>query len=904
MHVIIIFKKKAIKSYDLTSKSDTTQLKRHITCAINTEDFNRLREIRKQLQLSDLQIRANIFAEEQLEIVTSFLEKENKLELPDSPARALCEFTASDNVENGVRDNDSALDDADSGRVNPSNSVVYQEHCVDSDNELITNVHYFPRSEYYTRFYGTTAFMMDEPEYWGTYHRSESSRFFSIAGGRSKAQFSSPCVEKLAGTHSFHAHTGGFHSPFFLPQYNEDFNLENLVAKGEVNIRDRLICYKRQISQIVVGSFEDSCKQGFSTQKIKLGVRPIVFFENNYPCVMVALPVLNSLEIKDEAVKYWSKHPKPFQRLLICSFVALLNTNAAKKEIPIEIVLRASFGHNLPSICETDKTFRINVGVIPKCYAQLIGETLYELKRIFEDILNKESEDILNKESKEIIFDENFLANVRRYNAKKLQEVIKNKTRYEELRNNENFKLALESEESFEQLYRLFCEKNDGKPLKNSGRFIPVRLKDKTIWEAIRQPGDSMGKSLLSECFRKKGTEDWLINQIMLEMDARNKIDCESIEKPVKRLLGLVKYGKKVTMDYKTIYADLKKEKRKFATYSFQKIYGNDQCFLDIIGILFEGFGAERPSEQIYSKLERAGTDFFISARGSERVVGEPDYGSDSDFDVDLTIEKGGKVRFSHRKLRVCSGMKAILAAHYGALHYLKSHNISKYQKDNSQMYYEVENALKFVDNALDDMSLNKVRAEACEFILHFDLNHCNASNSINTTLKKKLDKLQERLKESDTQSAEEDSKLGEKPSEKDSVVVILDFTSATTYEVYTALSICFSMKHIGLVMLVESGLKNSQGGLDVNPYGELRLCARRRDVVNSIYGKIVEEGLSEDDKLPVSAHEKVRGFKKKGYAVSAVSMFGRTKIDEEEYKPADKEHELFPPLSSKINII
>lgn len=752
-----------------------------------------------------------------------------------------------------------------------------------SEEDLITDIRLFPRSEYYTRFVGTTAFAMDNPAYWGTYHRSESTRFFHEAGGRKNVQFLSNCLKKPAKTNSFSAHTGGVASPLSNEDYREAITLKRYVSQSNTNVRDELLRYKCQMAEIVVSSFEKVTDS--NTQEIKrkgrrkiYDTRPIVFYENNYPCVLIKLPVLNPTEAETEAAKYWSEHPKPFQRLLLASFIAFLNVEAMKAGIPIEMVIRSSFGHNLPSICETDNTFRINVGVVPEAYAELIGKALNKLNQMIEKITDENS--------LETPFDDDFLNKVRHYNSTKLKKAIDENSRYKILRGTKDYEKAAESDNAFERLYAAFTEINTKKGLKGSSRFVPVRLKGKTIWEAIREAGDSMGKSVLAECFRENKTVDWFADLVMEAMlnDKQKKFP---IEFALFKLLKHLKYEDTATMDYKKIHRDLKKPKRKFDNLSFKPLYKNDPEFSRVTDMLFEALCEDRPDKAIYYGLEKAGADFFSTYRGSrtENLQEEPDYGSSSEFSDDFSVvvesKKSGKkctvteeFHASHAKLRVCSGMKAIVLAQYGALFYLRENGAKKsFRQDIQQMYYEVEDALKMVhQDGSKKLVENKVSADLEASILHYDLNHCNAANAAdNITLSKKLDEFT--------------------PS-----VVILDYTSSTYDEIKEALERCFIRPEVSLVIMVDSGLKNNQGGLDFNPYGEVRVWARDSKTRNNILEKM-EQGLSKLDKLPPETHEIVRTCKRRGLAVSLYGFFQTDKARFQPVEPTEK-----PKQSSKLS--
>lgn len=771
--ITLSLKSKKNKQYDLNKAKDSGILKRLITLAINEKDTSRLKEIKQKLET----IKKNSFCETQLSRIQGYL-------------------TGDLNNRENVGNNSEGEEDAD------NLDAKY--------DELITDEHLFPRCEYYTRFEGTTAFAMDNPSYWNTYHRSQSSRFYSLMG--KKAKFSSPFLNEPKGSHSFYSHVGGYRSPFDADEYANSIKLETEASEGSINIRDKLLVYKNSMAEIIVSTFK---KLGKNKQKIKFNKekigRPVVHKENEYPCVLVSLPIINSSEVQTETAKYWREHPKPFQNLIICTFIAFLNIEAMKEEIPIEMVLRSSFGHNLPSVCETGKSFRINVGIIPKCYAVLIGKTLHKLNEIFSNLTEEKSE--------KIKFDKNFLDKIEKYNAvkKKLWEKKKSK-----------------------------------------GNLIPVDLKDKTIWEIIRTAGDSMGKPVLSECFRKNATQDWLVNQIMNSLCAGDK---NPIETSLINLLKCIKYEEKVGMDYEKIHNELKSEKRKFSSLSFKKFYDKYPEFSEVVSILFEGLFSKRPTHRIYKALEHDGVDFFIKYKGNKEVKDEADYGSDSEFETKLkNQERKKKTKIFHSKLRLCSGMKAILLAHYGATYFL-SKSSKNYSEDIKQMYYEVESALKLVKK--NSLNLNKIRASGESSMLYFDLNHCNAANKTNETL---------------------DDRLNENPA-----VVILDYTSSTYSQVKKALRKCFSKQAVKLVMLASSDLKNNQFGSDINPYGEVRVIGKEKQGINEIIEKM-KEVLSKNDKLSSKIHEKVRACKKRGLAFS---LFGLFKTEKARFQPIEKTKDL-----------
>ncbi len=730
--------------------------------------------------------------------------------------------------------------------------------------KIITDESLFPRSEYYSRYEGTTAFNMDNPSYIGTYHRSEGTRHFKKVGGRKNAAFLSPCATKPKKTNSFSAHTGGVCSPFTNPSYKKVITLREKTSNNRINVRDELLEYKRKIALTVVSVFKN--KRASNTQKNKKtnSVRPIVFEENGYPCVLVQLPALNPLEMPSSSAKYWNKHPKPFQNLLLASFVALLNYKAQQSNIPIEIVLRSSFGHNLPSVCETNNTFRINVGVVPEAYAELMAEALNELDAAITTIMSNPVR-LTN-------FSPKFLNDVHWYNVHKLKHAIDNNEIYKTLRNNGSYQNAENSPDAYNKLHTSFQIINTNHGVKGRSRFFPVELDGKNIWEMLQKRGDSMGKSILSECFRKNQTVDWFVNSIMDFLMKKNPLNV-AIECALEQLVGCLTYSDKASMDYERIQQDLKAPKRKFNNTSFQSFYDTDASFNRITTILFSAFRVkQKPSSAIYQAIEHAGVAFYTNYKGSDTVLDEADYGSDSEFSDDFSSEENSlekdelsnessdeldpqkeehlvvckKKHFSHKKLRVCSGMKAILLSQFTALSYLKSNKILSFEVDVQQMYYEVEAALAMVN--IKDIQKNKIRAIE-GIILHYDLNFCNAENINDTmTLDEKLTALNPRI-------------------------VILDVTSATQSELKVAAKTCFAQNKVEVVLLVHSGLKNSQGGMDFNPYGELRIMARNSKLRDKLMGMAIS-GLSEKDKLPPEVHEQVRASKRRGLEISLYGFF------------------------------
>lgn len=714
-----------------------------------------------------------------------------------------------------------------------------------------------PRDEYHYQYVGSSIHIMDNPALFGQYHRGLHTRMVDKVKVKA-THFDSPCAQQLEGKNkvdSFYAHTGGITSPFSHEVYAKSITLSVKVLEFNINVRDRLLHYRSQMAQVVVDSFNACSEQNHKENKQKVkkrgerkayDMRPIVFVENDYYCVLIQFPVTNAIETP--WAKNWS-NIKPLQELLLASFIAYLNKEAERNKIPIEMVLRSSFGHNLPSICQTNQTFRINVGIVPRVYAELIGRTLYKV--------NEQFEAISNKPTVRITFDATFQDKLRYHNTIRLKKKIDTIQRYENLRNSDAYKNAEKSKEDFDNLYAEVTRLNKNNKSQKTN-FVPVFLEDTLVWNIIHKRGDIGGHSVLFNCFRENQSIDWFVNAVMEEIDKEN-VEGSAIERALVRLIKFLNYDDTANMSYDVIRNTLLAPKKQFPHNNFKDIYSNDPYFKETLKMLFEAFGYEEvlPEVGMYAMLEKVQLDFFSTARGSDIVVGEPDHGSDSEFEDEITYDhklswdlekpifeepQAYSTKIYHEKRRVCAGMKAIVVAHYGLLSYLRTKNEKAYEKDVKQMYYEVEMGLPAV--RVEDIKENKKRAEANSCILHYDLNYCNAGNlPIIYSLKEKIEELRPTL-------------------------IVLDYTSATYKTVNEAIDRCFCYSNIQVIILVNSGLKNDQGGADINPYGEVRVIAREKVTTKNILSYI-EKGLSEKDKLPQKVHELARACKERGIGFS-----------------------------------
>ncbi|OXU26561.1 hypothetical protein TSAR_014715, partial [Trichomalopsis sarcophagae] len=208
------------------------------------------------------------------------------------------------------------------GNIRPT-SANDKNGSEENNDALIRSHACFPRSEYKTRFQGSSAFVMSDSLYWGTYFRSTSP------GGNCDRIARMQC-NKVYDNFNINKPRCSDKTPWAFTEYNQIFDSEikcKNIYKNNISslLYDDLLRYKIYICRTVIDKF---LARKRNQSKIN------VYFLNEFPCILVQIPEF------------------------------------AKHNIPIELMIRSSFGHNIPSVSETKTSFRINFGVVPECYAK------------------------------------------------------------------------------------------------------------------------------------------------------------------------------------------------------------------------------------------------------------------------------------------------------------------------------------------------------------------------------------------------------------------------------------------------------------------------------------------------------------------------------------------------------
>lgn len=550
------------------------------------------------------------------------------------------------------------------------------------------NHHYFTKCEYYTRYEGTSHFAMDNCEYWGTYFRStgrggESGRF-------TKKDIKSKTFKNLSLNiekgDSYHSRTGSFRNPYeeeeyrkcvekperFKPELSRQAQgiIENIQGVSLENpLYEELLDYRNQI-----------CLQVFN-EALKLLPNNEERFElihhNEYPCLLVKIPFIQHF-----------KHTESWNKLFIAYYVAIVNKGAEKAGIPIEMVIRSGFGHLLPSIDVTGDSFRINVGVVPACYGEIMARSLAMLQEIITHRLNTTLE------------------------------------RYEYTKDANDF---------IDKINVKIGGYNNSKP---ADKTLPTWEKKQKCYEILQLQGDPSGKSIVCQITRKRMYLDLLADYVAEGLD--KKASESDLTFPIVRMLGHLDFGASISTNISQ--SSFKRNSRKW-TAQENLLLQKDEQFWKTITQAVRSIGGStgiydsRTLYGLYSKLEKANKELII--RSASTIPAEDGLGSDSEQEA----EGPNKQKLYAKKLTVTTGMMAINVAHYLARYYLKQYlGIEQYRAECKSMYYETEESLKLSVKSEGKLAVLNNRKPNNPSILFFDLNHCDVSGARSTRLKHYID--------------------------------------------------------------------------------------------------------------------------------------------------------------------
>lgn len=535
----------------------------------------------------------------------------------------------------------------------------------------------FPRCEYKTRFNGTSAFEMKNSIFWGTYYRSTKN-----GGNYDRLKTMKPSNQQKPQKRTARKASSGIcPSPYSRHQY---FLRSTNTATPEVNanngfVYDQLLTYKCKLCKIVVDQFAN-----FGPKNIK------VHFRNEFPCIIVQVPLFTG-----------KLGEKNLYQIFAAYFSAIANYIARENGIPIEMVIRASIGHNVPTVSTTECSLRINIGLVPGVYATtVLIESLKIINKKFQNTLTTEH---LSLNGDELgIINDGILA-------------------YNQVKNSD-----IERWDTEETLIKVLCK-----------------------------TGDSSGKSVARQITRMNRYIDLLCDYVHEEIMS-NSQELQLNVKPLRKILSKMCFdNNKVTM--KIQEEDFSEDRFEFPSAENPKIK-NEKEFWEIIQKIASAIKMTQKTiiikkmHGLYGMLEKANSEFI------ERCAqqSEGGYGSDSDCEGSFrenskrnilsyfNKQSNAEVKVFCKKVIVQTGMRAINLAFALA----KCLTVTK-DACTKHMYYETRDAIK---NASDDISIKNLKFEKSKQpkIRFIDLNYC--AKTSNNYFKVNLEKIQKESKSAEEQ--------------------------------------------------------------------------------------------------------------------------------------------------------
>lgn len=523
-----------------------------------------------------------------------------------------------------------------------------------------------PRCEYRTRLSGTTVYPMDDRQHWNTYTRSHASR--------SPVKLEYDGVESPDKMLGFAAKAGGYSNAYGAhPNYRDSIRSPQgrkpkrrkitggkTPALPELHIGDRLLQYRQRSAQHIVQAVR--AKQA----NIRLNAN------NQYPCVLLETPLLpTATDIEDKkrretAITCWTT-------FVIAHLLGLINYLAWSQGIPIEIVMRSSFGHYLPAVAECGRSIRIDMGLVPTAYLDVIVEAIEQLYEVFDH------EYLVQLQKKRV---------PRRYS-----EVL-------------NLYYGEECTPATEQWAWLWSKADK----KGKAAIFQITQRKHIHLEAIADETYAIARKFNTDKSKRRSAFIGLVGELATGF---------KVEKQRLTFLTPDKWFRKTKRN-----RDIAKQEPVYDEEFFlmlrsylESLGGESQKFTTSISGLF------RYIDSCHQKLSRYAAHHFFQVDGDGP-------GSDSETECDIG-EGQSKRHLVSRKIVTNSGMRAIhLSRRCAELWY--GRRVPSKEIKICHMYYETAEALKKVEIRLDigraarlDQRGNQTDELPIK-ILYFDLNYCN----------------------------------------------------------------------------------------------------------------------------------------------------------------------------------
>ncbi len=510
-----------------------------------------------------------------------------------------------------------------------------------------------PRCEFYQRYPNLNPQSMQDSRYWTTYHRSQFKR---PPGAQAKANSFHPDQPEKKITEA--SKTGTYYSPFHFSGYKQAVKPSK---RGQAviypnNSYDELLAYQRQMANYIVKKM---------TQKA-LGLS--VNADNDYTCVLVKFPMPTEAK------------PVDWINTIILHFIAIANYLSEEKGLNCELVRRSGFGHLRPSVCETAPSLRINVGFIPKVYADILVSALEKTHALFCGEHRK-------------VFDH---------------------------------------KPSIPTLHDNLLAYNEARKLKNARKLVV----QSTLWKNLWAKFDAKGRSLIAQVMRRQITAEWIINTLTDGLRKHESVPDDAdtlmsvIVPPWLTILsnvGVNSVGKKKVLSIQPPAESL-------PSYQWRRpaLDVNDPEFTLVLTRLYAIYDldthqnpAQKTLQGLHEYLETASRNVFFNPVMMKSADG---YGSDSDIEDEVYIAQK-PVGLHVKKITTATGMRAIQLTFAAVKLYWQEQstlNFRNLQVATNYMYYETKDALTKHAIPIELKSLDELAATSNVEMHLYDLNHCN----------------------------------------------------------------------------------------------------------------------------------------------------------------------------------
>ena len=705
-----------------------------------------------------------------------------------------------------------------------------------------------------------------------TYHRSAKSTIANEFGTRTRIIYDDKDSQTVLvrGANASVGNTANYmhiieHTEFQQKTHKQD---KVSMATGNAKLYEKNLEYRNAMCRYMVQEFKNKHPDAF----IHIG------HYNEYPCVMVFLNAkkLNALiQLVAQKDKLNVTAIQAFVNLMISFYVGLVNALAYKQKIPIEMLRRASLGFLSPTIAPTAVSLRLNVGIIPKIYADILVQGLEQLNAFFASL-----ETVIGNDNKSFELDASFMPmiyadhRVRVMQAKPTAASFKQGKQVWDiiyskktgllycLRNNVVQEVPIDedlakqlkgSEEDEKKLAAILCSGEVKGYLISQKVYSQAKYANivHLLFATIKKSPEPTTVEFMMKTYYARQLMSKLVFESYVTAKAPdvNKIFFNSLRSMMQciqvhgtslhfKTSNHVQIAKKYKYTFKAKIDDPEFWKViELIIKASREILKDDP---DSVKKLVSTYDQKQLDSDFYYNLERLNHDLFVHANRT-RGIGEYDkdgHGSDSEveeeFEITAPISKKNKkmiqptkrVKVFGSKVIVHNGMRSILLAIMLAKKMLSVEAAIAPTIDIDHAYYEVVtglDALKKMQAVAANIPSVAKNLGSSAILLH-DANFCV------------------------TDGEENKSYFNLEVFPVNYTIIILDTTSTTLKDCHEYIKLFVRSTTAKIMLMVASGNKNQQLGADLNAYGTVRIFTKsfedRLAIMNAIKNDFKEPGI------------------------------------------------------------